>query len=231
MTENEKNDNEVPEEETSAETESEEVKDEAASEEAPDEVEPADETPAEAEPVTAETEEQPEAEAEPVEAEEEVAEEEAPEAEAAEEEPEEEEEEEEEEEAPVAVEREEEEERVAAHDKVDQLMSSFVRDDIPDFAPGDTVKVHVKIIEGNKERIQVFEGVVIAIKHGGIDRTFTVRKTSWGVGVERTFFVNSKKLDKIEVVRRGRVRRAKLYYLRQRAGKSARIKERRMTKG
>lgn len=129
------------------------------------------------------------------------------------------------------VAEEEEEERVAPHDKVDQLMSSFVRDDIPDFAPGDTVKVHVKIIEGNKERIQVFEGVVIAIKHGGIDRTFTVRKTSWGVGVERTFFVNSKKLDKIEVVRRGRVRRAKLYYLRQRAGKSARIKERRMTKG
>jgi large subunit ribosomal protein L19 len=224
MTENEKNDNEVPEEETSAETESEEVKDEAAPEEAVEET-PAEET----EPVTAETEEQTEAEAEP--AEEEVAEEEPVEAEAAEEEPEEEEEEEEEEEAPVAVEREEEEERVAAHDKVDQLMSSFVRDDIPDFAPGDTVKVHVKIIEGNKERIQVFEGVVIAIKHGGIDRTFTVRKTSWGVGVERTFFVNSKKLDKIEVVRRGRVRRAKLYYLRQRAGKSARIKERRMTKG
>lgn len=109
--------------------------------------------------------------------------------------------------------------------KVDSLTESMVRMDHPDFRPGDTVKVHVKIIEGNKERIQVFEGVVIAIKHGGIDKTFTVRKNSWGVGVERTFFASSPKIEKIEITRRGRVRRAKLYYLRERAGKSARIAE------
>ncbi|MFH1676554.1 MAG: 50S ribosomal protein L19 [bacterium] len=105
-------------------------------------------------------------------------------------------------------------------------MGKYLKAGIPEFRAGDTVKVHVKIVEGNKERIQVFEGVVIAIKHGGIDKTFTVRKNSWGVGVERTFFFNSPRVDKIEVVRRGRVRRAKLYFLRERAGKSARIKER-----
>jgi len=117
------------------------------------------------------------------------------------------------------------------YEKVRAIKDGMVRTDIPDFRAGDTVKVHVKIIEGNKERIQVFEGVVIAIKHGGLDQTFTVRKTSWGVGVERTFFLNSTKLDKVVVSRRGRVRRAKLYYLRQRAGKSARIRERRMHPG
>ena len=114
-------------------------------------------------------------------------------------------------------------------EKVAAVTQGQIRGDIPDFHPGDTVKVYVKIVEGNKERLQAFEGVVIAMKHGGIDRTFKVRKTSWGVGVERTFFINSPKIDKITVTRKGRVRRAKLYYLRERAGKSARIKERRMT--
>lgn len=126
------------------------------------------------------------------------------------------------------VEEEPEEKKISAFDKVAAITDKFLKSDIPDFRSGDTVKVHVKIIEGNKERIQIFEGVVTAIKHGGADRTFTVRKTSWGVGVERTFFIHSKKLDKIQVVRRGRVRRSKLYYLRDRAGKSARIKEQRM---
>ena len=149
-------------------------------------------------------------------------EEESPEAEAAEEEAEPEAAEEEAE--PAAVE--EEEEEISALDKVAALTSTYLRDDIPNFRPGDTVKVHVKIVESNKERVQVFEGVVISLKHGGIDRTFTVRKTSWGVGVERTFFLHSTKIHKIEVVRRGHVRRAKLYYLRERAGKSARIRER-----
>jgi large subunit ribosomal protein L19 len=114
-----------------------------------------------------------------------------------------------------------------AFTKLDVLLKSMARMDHPDFRPGDTVRVHVKIVEGNKERIQVYEGVVIALKHGGIDQTFTVRKNSWGVGVERTFFRSSQKIDKIEVTRRGRVRRAKLYYLRDRAGKSARIAEKR----
>jgi large subunit ribosomal protein L19 len=117
--------------------------------------------------------------------------------------------------------------KISGFAKVDALMKGSVRTDLPEFRSGDQVKVHVKIIEGNKERIQVFEGVVIAMKHGGIDKTFTVRKTSWGVGVERTFFASSPKVDKVEVVRRGQVRRAKLYYLRERAGKSARIREKR----
>lgn len=99
--------------------------------------------------------------------------------------------------------------------------------DIPDFRPGDTVRVHVKVIEGERERIQVFEGVVIARSGGGIRETFTVRKVSQGVGVERIFPLHSPRIEKIEVVRRGKVRRAKLYYLRQRVGKAARIKERR----
>jgi len=129
---------------------------------------------------------------------------------------------------PVLVKAEKEEKGQSGFDKVAEINKAFLKTDIPAFRPGDTVKVFVKIIEGNKERIQVFEGVVIAIKHGGIDKTFKVRKTSWGVGVERTFFINSPKIDKIVVSRRGKVRRSKLYYLRQRAGKSARIKERRM---
>lgn len=112
---------------------------------------------------------------------------------------------------------------------VQQILAEITKDqlrtDLPEFGPGDTVRVHAKVIEGNKERIQVFEGVVIARKHGGINETFTVRKISHGVGVERTFMLHSPRIDKIEVVRRGKVRRAKLYYLRKKIGKAARIKE------
>jgi large subunit ribosomal protein L19 len=100
-----------------------------------------------------------------------------------------------------------------------------LRTDLPDFKPGDTVRVHVKIKEGDKERIQVFEGICIAQKHGGARETFTVRKISFGHGVERIFPLHSKVIDKVEVVRSGRVRRAKLYYMRQLRGKAARIKE------
>lgn len=102
-----------------------------------------------------------------------------------------------------------------------------LRTDHPDFRPGDTLKVHVKVVEGSRERIQVFEGVVIKRQNGGISETFTVRKISYGVGVERTFPLHSPRIDKIEVSRRGIVRRAKLYYLRNLRGKAARIKERR----
>jgi len=109
-------------------------------------------------------------------------------------------------------------------DFVDQ---TSLRDDIPAFHPGDTVNVHVKVIEGSKERIQVFRGVVIRRQGGGIRETFTVRKESYGVGVERTFPVHSPNIDHIEVVVRGDVRRAKLYYLRELRGKKAKIKERR----
>ncbi len=111
--------------------------------------------------------------------------------------------------------------------KVDLVEQSRLRDDIPDFRPGDTVKVHVRVVEGSRSRIQVFEGVVIARRGGGLRETFTVRKISFGVGVERTFPLHSPVIDHIEVERRGRVRRAKLYYLRDRVGKKARIKERR----
>ncbi|AIQ53356.1 MULTISPECIES: 50S ribosomal protein L19 [Paenibacillus] len=100
-----------------------------------------------------------------------------------------------------------------------------LRKDIPSFRPGDTLKVHVKVIEGTRERIQLFEGVVIKRRGGGISETFTVRKISYGVGVERTFPINSPKIEKLEVARRGKVRRAKLYYLRDLRGKAARIKE------
>ena len=95
----------------------------------------------------------------------------------------------------------------------------------PVFSVGDTVKVFFKVIEGNKERIQAYEGIVIARKHGGLRETFTVRRISSGIGVERTFPVHSPKIDKVEVLRRGRVRRAKMYYLRKRTGKAAKIKE------
>ena len=95
----------------------------------------------------------------------------------------------------------------------------------PVFSVGDTVKVFFKVIDGNKERIQAYEGIVIARKHGGLRETFTVRRISSGIGVERTFPVHSPKIDKVEVLRRGRVRRAKLYYLRKRTGKAAKIKE------
>ncbi len=107
------------------------------------------------------------------------------------------------------------------------ITASQLRNDVPDFRPGDSLKVHVKIVEGSRTRIQLFEGVVIARKGEGISETFTVRKISYGVGVERTFPVNSPKLEKIEVTKRGKVRRAKLYYLRNLSGKAARIKERR----
>lgn len=102
-----------------------------------------------------------------------------------------------------------------------------LRADIPPFSPGDTVRVHVKVKEGEKERVQVFQGLVIARKGGGARETFTVRKVSQGIGVERTFPVHSPVLDRIEVERHGQVRRAKLYYLRERRGKAARIAERR----
>ncbi len=113
--------------------------------------------------------------------------------------------------------------------KTDVVESEYLRDDIPDFRPGDTVKVHVRVVEGNRERIQVFQGVVIARRGGGTRETFTVRKVSFGVGVERTFPLHSPIIAKIEVVSQGKVRRAKLYYLRDRVGKKARIKEKRRT--
>ena len=100
-----------------------------------------------------------------------------------------------------------------------------LRDNIPQFAPGDTVRVHAKIVEGNRERIQIFEGVVIARQGSGLREMFTVRRISYGVGVERMFPVHSPRVEKIQVVRRGAVRRAKLYYLRKLTGKAARIKE------
>jgi large subunit ribosomal protein L19 len=109
-----------------------------------------------------------------------------------------------------------------------EIEAEQIRSDIPQFGPGDTIRVHAKVVEGNRERIQVFEGVVIRRRAGGINENFTVRRiASHGVGVERTFLINSPRIDKIEVVRRGRVRRAKLYYLRGRTGRAARIKERR----
>ena len=101
-----------------------------------------------------------------------------------------------------------------------------IRKDIPEFRPGDTVRVHTKVVEGSRERIQVFEGTVIARKGSGLKETFTVRKISYGVGVERIFPVNSPRIDKIEVVKKGKARRAKLYYLRKLRGKAARIQDR-----
>ncbi len=112
-------------------------------------------------------------------------------------------------------------------EKLKQLEKEMMRLDLPEFAPGDTVKVHVKIKEGEKERIQVFQGVVISKRKGTTNATFTVRKVSYGVGVERVFPMHSPIIDKVEVVTQGRVRRAKIYYLRKLRGKAARIKERR----
>jgi large subunit ribosomal protein L19 len=109
----------------------------------------------------------------------------------------------------------------------DLIDQSSLRHDVPDFAPGDTLKVHVKVVEGNKERVQVFQGVVIRRQGGGLQETFTVRKLSNSVGVERTFPLHSPIIDHIEVFTRGDVRRAKLYYLRDRVGKRARVKEKR----
>jgi large subunit ribosomal protein L19 len=107
----------------------------------------------------------------------------------------------------------------------DFIDQTSLRDDVPDFASGDTLKVHVKVIEGNKERTQLFQGAVIRRQGGGLQETFTVRKVSYGVGVERTFPVHSPIIEKIERVSRGDVRRAKLYYQRDRIGKAAKIKE------
>ena len=110
---------------------------------------------------------------------------------------------------------------------LDAVDAASLRTDIPDFRPGDTLKVHVKVVEGTRSRIQVFQGVVIRRQGDGVRETFTVRKVSFGVGVERTFPVHTPVIDKIEVVTRGDVRRAKLYYLRDLRGKAAKIKERR----
>jgi large subunit ribosomal protein L19 len=111
------------------------------------------------------------------------------------------------------------------HVTLHQVTEGQLRQDIPFFRAGDTLRVHVKVKEGQRERIQIFEGVVIQRRGGGISETFTVRKISYGVGVERTFPIHSPRVDKIEVIRRGKVRRAKLFYLRQLRGKAARIKE------
>ncbi|MGH3459782.1 50S ribosomal protein L19 [Aeromicrobium sp.] len=110
---------------------------------------------------------------------------------------------------------------------VDQVASESLRDDLPEFRAGDTLKVHVKVIEGSRSRVQVFQGVCIKIQGSGIGRTFTVRKVSFGVGVERTFPLHTPIIDKIEVATRGDVRRAKLYYLRTLRGKAAKVKEKR----
>ena len=111
-------------------------------------------------------------------------------------------------------------------DLVKALNSQYMKEELPEVKVGDTVRVHVRIKEGARERIQVFEGTVIARKHGGIGETVTVRRISYGVGVERTFPLHSPRLDRIMVIRRGKVRRAKLYYLRERSGKAAKVKER-----
>jgi large subunit ribosomal protein L19 len=112
-------------------------------------------------------------------------------------------------------------------DRIESIERSQFRDDIPAFGPGDTVKIHYKVVEAGRERIQMFQGVVIKKQNGGIRETFTVRKISFGVGVERTFPIHSPKIAKVEVITRGKVRRAKLYYLREKIGKKARIKEKR----
>jgi large subunit ribosomal protein L19 len=108
-----------------------------------------------------------------------------------------------------------------------EIEREVLRRDLPEFRPGDVVRVHVKVREGGRERIQVFEGTVIQRRHGGLRATFTVRRVSYGVGVERTFPLHSPRVDRIEVVRRGSVRRAKLFYLRELSGKAARIREKR----
>ncbi|MFN0278286.1 MAG: 50S ribosomal protein L19 [Pyrinomonadaceae bacterium] len=110
--------------------------------------------------------------------------------------------------------------------RLDIVEKAQIRENIPGFQPGDTLRVHVRIQEGNKERLQAFEGICIAIKHGGIRETVTVRKVSFGVGVERIFPLHATVIDHIDVIRRGKVRRAKLYYLRDLRGKAARIRER-----
>jgi large subunit ribosomal protein L19 len=108
---------------------------------------------------------------------------------------------------------------------IEAITKEQLRTDLPAFRPGDTVRVHVKVVEGTRERIQMYEGIVISRRGGGISESFTVRKISYGVGVERTFPVHTPKIAQLDVVRRGKVRRAKLYYLRELRGKAARIKE------
>lgn len=110
-------------------------------------------------------------------------------------------------------------------EKIKAIEAEYLRSDLPEFSPGDTLRVHYKIVEGKNERVQVFEGLCITIKRSGVRKTFTVRKISYGVGVERTFPLSSPRIQKIEVVRHGRVRRAKLYYIRHRVGKSAKVSE------
>ncbi|HOO63916.1 MAG TPA: 50S ribosomal protein L19 [Synergistaceae bacterium] len=112
--------------------------------------------------------------------------------------------------------------------KVALVEKKYLKQELPEFRAGDTVKVHVKVVEGSRQRIQIFEGVVIARQHGSLRETFTVRKISNGVGVERVFPLHCPSVDRVEVTRLGKVRRAKLYYLRDRSGKAARIKERRI---
>jgi large subunit ribosomal protein L19 len=112
-------------------------------------------------------------------------------------------------------------------DKIALVERGQLKQDLPEFGPGDTVRVHFKVVEGGRERVQAFEGVVVARRGGGMRETVTVRRISHGVGVERIFPLHSPRLERIEVVRRGRVRRAKLYYLREKVGKGTRIKERR----
>ncbi|MGH2693253.1 MAG: 50S ribosomal protein L19 [Actinomycetota bacterium] len=111
--------------------------------------------------------------------------------------------------------------------RTDVVERAYLRDELPDFRVGDTVRVHVRVVEGDRERVQVFEGIVIRRRGGGLSQTFTVRKISFGIGVERTFPVHSPMVAQVEVVTRGSVRRAKLYYLRQRIGKKAKVKEKR----
>ena len=118
-----------------------------------------------------------------------------------------------------------EKERKKKMNILDQITQEQIRTDLPQLNIGDTVRIYVKVKEGNRERIQMFEGTIIKKNHGGIRETFTARRISYGVGVERTFPVNSPNIDRIEVVRRGKVRRAKLYYLRDRVGKAAKVKE------
>ena len=108
---------------------------------------------------------------------------------------------------------------------IQSLTEGQLRTDIPSFRPGDTVRVHAKVVEGTRERIQIFEGTVIAKKHGGVNETFTVRRVAHGCGIERVFPLHSPVVEKVEVIRRGKVRRAKLYYLRDRVGKAAKVKE------
>ncbi|HHY28776.1 MAG TPA: 50S ribosomal protein L19 [Desulfitobacterium dehalogenans] len=112
-------------------------------------------------------------------------------------------------------------------DFIRMIEEEQMKKDLPAFRPGDTVRVHVRVVEGSRERIQAFEGVVIKMKGGGLRRSFTVRRVTYGVGVERSFPLHSPRIDRIEVVRRGVVRRAKLYYLRELSGKAARIRDRR----